>query len=135
VKQGTITLRSGTWEWSHEGDSMLVFRHTERPGEEMRAFARGEDLTHELVVKLARDPDLRVWVDDQGVRWEVNTALFSVGPAGADQPTLPMVPNHVWLEFGRSSDARAVEVPAALDLGDLTHEELQDLLRQAEPQR
>jgi hypothetical protein len=97
----------------------------------MRAFIRGGNLTHELVVKLARDPDLRVWTDDRGTRWEVNTALFSVGPVDADHSTPPS--DHVWLEFVHGSFACAVAVPASLDLGDFTDQELQDLLHRLLP--
>lgn len=134
MNHGTITLRSGTWTWSYDGDGVILLRHAERSGNEMRIFFPNEGLSNEVVARLARDPDVRVWTDDDGVQWQVSTAFFAAGRFAPELPDSPDQPDSVTLEFDRDEEYRAVKVPITLDLGDLTHQELQDLLRQAESQ-
>ena len=134
MTHGTITLRSGMWAWSRQVDGLIIFRHAERSGDEMRVFFPSGRLTDDTVTRLARDPDVRIWTDDGGVQWQVSIALFSAGAIAAEMPDFPDQPDHVTLEFDSQDQYCAIEVPITLDLGDITHSELQDLLREAEAQ-
>jgi hypothetical protein len=159
VNHGIITLRSGTWEWSHEGEGLIILRHTKRPGDELRMQRPAGDYTDETVRTLARDPDFRTWTDDRGVQWTLSLGLLppgafgsyapelphsadrikltlvevvSFGEYGTDEPDLLEPPDTHALIFSRSHEELRVEVPVPWDLGDATDEELLQLRQIAE---
>ncbi|MBA3968869.1 MAG: hypothetical protein H0X52_02075 [Gemmatimonadetes bacterium] len=132
VNHGTITLRSGIWTWSHKGDGLILLRNTEKAQDRLRMQRPEAEYTNEIVAELARDPDFRIWHDDQGVRWRLMIELQSHPDAGSGNPDLPEPPDQLALVFSGETQELKTAVPVRWDLGDATDEELLELRHRAE---
>lgn len=125
---GTIKLPSGTWRWSALTDvrgTLVVFEHAVRHQDRMRIWLTEPEITAEVVREAAVDPIYRVWEDHDGLIWRVRTDLPPErGDRRGDLTGLLLV-------FSRGELERKTSLPAALGLGELTTEELAELLSDA----
>ena len=91
-----IFLRSGKWRWSNEQSSAahgprLEFIDPSAPRNKLMAPApRGWDRRGcDALVEAAREPDLRLWVDEHGIPWRIaRIGPESYYPYKLDRPHL-----------------------------------------------
>jgi hypothetical protein len=121
-----IRLDSGRWyarlEQDAAGREYLHLSRAERPGETMRARLpfSWRMLDGDVMTDLARAPELRIWLDEHGIRWRI----AAVGP-GTDHD-LPF-PGRVLVFDSDQAWAGVTPYAAERELGDLTDSELRVL--------
>ncbi|MEX2582971.1 MAG: hypothetical protein WD766_06845 [Gemmatimonadota bacterium] len=129
-QHGSVQLRSGRWDWSvrpqHSGVA-VVYQHRSRHGDELRTWAPDPDVTPDRAADLALQPIERRWVDPDGLSWTITVDL----PSDWARPDRSDDERSLNLVFSIGSLVRKAQVPASCRVGELTHMELADLLREA----
>ena len=132
---GVVELESGTWDWRlsrAETGSLVVFRSWERLDEQMRSWIPEHGLSAEAARKLALDPVMRTWKDNQDCSWEVSVRETSCSPASRDRSP-GGAGDRVALVFARGSYRLATLIDRSVPLGALTKRELGTLFASAGP--
>jgi hypothetical protein len=120
-----LDLRSGRWRGSIDttaAGAFLELVHAANARNKMRLRLPDEwrSLSAAELQRLARSPEVRLWVDDARILWRVS----AVGP-GTAYP-YPLRSRHLVFDSDRAW-AGIVEFDASDELGDLTDLELQRL--------
>ncbi|MGH7481291.1 MAG: hypothetical protein ACRELV_03990 [Longimicrobiales bacterium] len=121
---GTLFLKSGKWRWGIEGPAtgqqVLELVDPSRPQNRMSVGLpfSWRQLPQRGLAELARAPEVRLWLDEQGILWRVT----EVGP-GTRYP-YPLARRHLVFD-SEHAWAGIVEFGEPGRLGDLTSAELQ----------
>lgn len=125
MQQGSIKLSSGPWDWRlrpQQSGSAVVFHHRQRSQDEMRTWAPETALSASRARELALDPVERLWLDADGLLWNIHVELPSdwarshSGQEGA-----------LRLVFTCGSNQKSIWVPEDTRLGELAHFDLSRL--------
>lgn len=125
-RSGTVTLRSGRWDWTAEERNLglfVVYWHRGHMSDEMRTWMEGVEITEAIAHDLALDPPLRRWKDSWGRLWELTmeSGVAAKNPAAGEERVLQ-------LRFKSGfADLRAI-VPGDARLGEFTRDELSKLM-------
>lgn len=119
-----VFLRSGKWRWSVDGEGTAPGRSLElfeprAPYNKMSAplpFS-WRDLSNDQVAEIARDPEVRLWTDENGIPWRV----ARVGP-DSHYP-YPLQKPHLVFD-SENAFAGIVAIDQDAHLGDLSEPEL-----------
>lgn len=128
-RSGTVTLRSGRWDWNAEERNrglFVVFWHRGSVSDEMRTWVEGSEVTDDIARDLALDPPMRRWKDTWGRVWEL-----TLENAVADRNAPPDKRRVLQVRFKSGFADHRIVVPGTTRLGDLTRDELAKLLDQA----
>lgn len=121
-----IRLRSGRWyvrlEEDARGREYVQLNRAGQPSETMRVrlpFSwRGFD--DDSIQELARKPELRIWIDEHGIRWRI----AAVGPGTTY--AFPLPGRYLVFDSDRTW-AGLTRYDLDAELGDLTDEDLREL--------
>ena len=119
----TIYLPSGKWrcylEVARTGDQYVEFVDPARPGNRMsvRVGYSLTEPTDDALTELARDPLMRLWVDETGINWRV----AAVGPG--TPCTYPLRDRHLVFD-SEMTWAGIVPFPEGRHLGELNDDEV-----------
>lgn len=121
----TVYLASGKWRAYADPSAALPTLElvdVSTPWNKMRTplNAPVTELSDADLTELARRPEVRLWVDEDGIQWRVS----AVGP-GTLFP-LPLRQRHLLFDSEQAWSG-IVALPADHELGDLTHAELRAL--------
>lgn len=118
-----IFLRSGKWRWSAadqgSGAETLELIDPANPQNKMRARLpfTWQELSNDAIEEIAREPEMRLWMDEYGVTWRI----ARVGP-GTHYP-YSLRQTHLVFD-SEEAYAGIVALDEHARLGDLTAEEL-----------
>lgn len=137
MRSGTIELQSGRWHWTllpQWTGATVVFQHRDRVHDEMRSWTAEKELTQSEARELAVDAIERVWADMDGLKWRISIELPSDWRRRENGRSEASERSN-WLVFKRGGLKQAVALSEDTHLGDLSHSQLSDLLKQSAPSR
>jgi hypothetical protein len=119
---GLIYLDSGKWRWRVESSHHQEFLDLIEPGKPVNKMRvplpfSWRMLEQEELREIARRPEMRLWMDRDGVLWRV----AAVGPGTSYD--YPLATRHLIFD-SQQSWAGIVEFREPAELGDLTDDEL-----------
>ena len=127
LESGSVDLRSGRWHWQLLGGEHVRFLHFAmegRPDNQMlRPLVSDAAVDAAAVRRLASHPGTRVWVAPDGGCWLIHDFAYLARWRRAGPRELAMIPP--------DGGIHPVEVSDSLELGQMTDDELLELMWRA----